>query len=246
MLDEQPRTSLLDAAQHRYARRQRRSGHCWACTSTAVRRSALKSIGRRIEDRGGGLALVDGRPRLVEGLAMPNERSGIRPDFLQLDDDVDRNRSVCSTAFGLTRNDLGDATRVDAAVRQMASRLPTYITLKDVKKRWGHAQEDVFPVAQFEKLWGDMTTLARGRLQFLRHANATRPTAQGPGPTGSLETRRQRRLHRIALQVVVASSRAGRLGTSRACIPRNQLSSSAIRFSSDSIRSLTASNRASS
>ncbi len=37
--------------------------------------------------------------------------------------------------------------------------MPTYVTLKDVKKRWGHAQEDVFPVAQFEKLWGDMTTL---------------------------------------------------------------------------------------
>lgn len=37
--------------------------------------------------------------------------------------------------------------------------MATYITLKDVKKRWGHAQEDVFPVAQFEKLWGDMTAL---------------------------------------------------------------------------------------
>ena len=37
--------------------------------------------------------------------------------------------------------------------------MPTYITLKDVKKRWGHGQEDVFPVAQFEKLWGDMTGL---------------------------------------------------------------------------------------
>ena len=35
--------------------------------------------------------------------------------------------------------------------------MPTYITLKDVKKRWGHGQEDIFPVAQFEKLWGDMT-----------------------------------------------------------------------------------------
>jgi hypothetical protein len=32
--------------------------------------------------------------------------------------------------------------------------------LKDVKKRWGQGQEDVFPVAQFEKLWGDMTALA--------------------------------------------------------------------------------------
>ena len=37
--------------------------------------------------------------------------------------------------------------------------MPTYVTLKDVKKRWGHGQEDVFPVCQFEKLWGDMTAL---------------------------------------------------------------------------------------
>ena len=41
----------------------------------------------------------------------------------------------------------------------MAARMPTYITLKDVKKRWGKGQEDIFPVAQFEKLWGDMTAL---------------------------------------------------------------------------------------
>lgn len=42
----------------------------------------------------------------------------------------------------------------------MANRMPTYITLKDVKKRWGHGQEDVYPVAQYEKLWCDMTALA--------------------------------------------------------------------------------------
>ncbi len=35
------------------------------------------------------------------------------------------------------------------AVRAMAARMPTYITLKDVKKRWGKGQEDVLPVAQF-------------------------------------------------------------------------------------------------
>ena len=61
--------------------------------------------------------------------------------------------------FGLTRADLGDAEVVAAAVRALAARMPTYITLKDVKKRWGHGQEDVFPVSQFEKLWGDMTAL---------------------------------------------------------------------------------------
>ncbi len=119
---------------------------------------SFETIGRRMEDRGGGLALVDGRPRLVEGLAMPNEHAEFGLTFynsmttwIEIDGLL--------AAFGLTRNDLADDSHVDTAVRQMASRLPTYITLKDVKKRWGHAQEDVFPVTQFEKLWGDMSSL---------------------------------------------------------------------------------------
>ncbi len=37
--------------------------------------------------------------------------------------------------------------------------MPTCVTIKDVKRRWGHGQEDVFPVAQLEKLWGDLTSL---------------------------------------------------------------------------------------
>jgi hypothetical protein len=41
----------------------------------------------------------------------------------------------------------------------MAAKMPTYITIKEVKKRWGHGQEDVMPVTQFEKLWVDMTGL---------------------------------------------------------------------------------------
>ena len=45
--------------------------------------------------------------------------------------------------------------------------MPTYITLKEVKKRWGRGQEDVFPVSQFEKLWGDMTALSDVGCQFL-------------------------------------------------------------------------------
>src|SRR5215471_4822231 len=63
------------------------------------------------------------------------------------------------TVFGLSHGDLADETKVTAAIRTLAARMPTYITLKDVKKRWGHGQEDVFPVAQFEKLWVDMTGL---------------------------------------------------------------------------------------
>ncbi len=54
-----------------------------------------------------------------------------------------------------------------AAVRTLAARMPTYVTLKDVKKRWGNGQEDIFPVLQWEKLWGDMTTLPEANTLFL-------------------------------------------------------------------------------
>ena len=127
---------------------------------------SFEVISRRIEDRGGGLALVDGRPRLVEGLAMPDDRIEFGLSFynsmttwISIDGLLD--------AFGLSRKDLGDDVKVDASVRRMASRLPTYITLKDVKKRWGHAQEDVFPVCQFEKLWGDMTAIPEITSSFI-------------------------------------------------------------------------------
>jgi hypothetical protein len=123
-------------------------------------RAALTTevIDRHIEDRGGGLARVDGRTRLIEGLAFPSEEleSSIR-FYNSATYWIDINRLLA--LFGLTRNDLSDAGRVDEAVRVVAARMPTYITLKDVKKRWGKGQEDIFPVTQFEKLWGDMTAL---------------------------------------------------------------------------------------
>jgi len=65
------------------------------------------------------------------------------------------------------RFDLPNSGKVNDAVRGVAARMPTYITLKDVKKRWGKGQEDVFPVAQFEKLWGDMTALAEFACRFV-------------------------------------------------------------------------------
>ena len=123
-------------------------------------------IPRRLEDRGGGLARVAGKPRLVEGLAMPSEEAEFELSYYNSMTtwiDVDQLLAV----FGLSRESLGNRATVDAAVRRMAKRLPTYVTLKDVKKRWGHGQEDVFPVAQFEKLWGDMTALPEVDCAFL-------------------------------------------------------------------------------
>jgi hypothetical protein len=123
-------------------------------------------IPRRIEDRGGGLARVNGQPRLVEGLAMPREEDEFRLRFyntLSTWIDVDRLLGL----FGLTRSDLGNEAKVAAAVRAVAAKVPTYVTLKDVKKRWGHGQEDVLPVAQFEKLWGDMTAIPEVDCRFV-------------------------------------------------------------------------------
>ncbi len=131
-------------------------------------------ITRRIDDRGGGLARVDGQVRLVEGLALPREEIEFALSYyntgtswVQID--------ALLAVFGLTRLDLHDSSRVAAAVRSVAARMPTYITLKEVKKRWGKGQEDIFPIAQFEKLWGDMTALSELDCRFVL---APRPRGQ--------------------------------------------------------------------
>ena len=118
----------------------------------------VEVINRRLDDRGGGLARTDGRLRLIEGLALPREEYEFKLSYYNSATywiDLDK----VLAAFGLTRSDLDDLDKVTAAVRALAARMPTYITLKNVKKRWGKGQEDVYPTLQFEKLWGDMTTL---------------------------------------------------------------------------------------
>lgn len=115
-------------------------------------------IERFVDDRGGGLARVDGRLRLVEGLALPSDEIEFDLSYYNTGTmwmDLDR----LLAAFGLTRDDLHSPGRVDEAVWRLAARMPTYVTIKEVKKRWGKGQEDVYPVTQFEKLWGDMNAL---------------------------------------------------------------------------------------
>jgi hypothetical protein len=123
-------------------------------------------VARHLEDRGGGLARVDGRVRLAEGLALPSEEIETALSYYNSATywiDVDQ----LLRAFHLNRADLTNTDKVNEAVRNVAARMPTYITLKDVKKRWGKGQEDVFPVAQFEKLWGDMTALPDFECRFV-------------------------------------------------------------------------------
>ena len=128
---------------------------------------SFEVIARRIDDRGGGLARVGGRLRLLEGLAQPREDTEFSLRYYNtLTTWV--NLDGLLRAFQLSRGDLrDDPAKVAAAVRAMAARVPTYVTIKDVKRRWGHGQEDVFPVVQFEKLWGDLTSLTDLPCAFL-------------------------------------------------------------------------------
>ncbi len=107
-------------------------------------------IRRHADDRGGGLARVNGALRIVEGLALPREELEFEMQFYSTNTtwiDVDR----LLAALGLTRAQVlaGD---VDAALAAFAARVPTYVTLKDVRRHWGNGQTDTLPVSQHEAL----------------------------------------------------------------------------------------------
>ena len=127
---------------------------------------SFEMITRRIEDRGGGLTRVDGRVRILEGLAMPREEDEFVLSYYNtLTTWIDIRKLLA--LFDLTAEDLNDAEVTASAIRNLAARMPTYVTLKEVKKRWGQGQEDVFPVAQFEKLWGDMSSLPGAECRYI-------------------------------------------------------------------------------
>ena len=127
---------------------------------------SFEVIGRRIEDHGGGLARINGKARLIESLAIPREEDEFKLTYYNsMTTWIDIDRLL--HAFELNREDLRNTSQVTDAVRRMSLRMPTYITLKDVKKRWGHGQEDIFPVAQFEKLWSDMTAVSEIPCRFV-------------------------------------------------------------------------------
>lgn len=117
-------------------------------------------IPRHVDDRGGGLARINGKIRLLEGLAQPHDDDELSLSYyntLTTWINIDKLLSL----FGLQRNNIDkiDDKDITEAVRRIARRMPSYVTVKEVKYRWGHGQEDIYPVAQIEKLWGHMSAL---------------------------------------------------------------------------------------
>lgn len=87
-------------------------------------------------------------------MALPREEDGLKSSYYNsLTTWIDIDGLL--TQFGLDRNDIlqGADKKIRDAVHQFSRQLPTYVTIKDVKKRWGNGQEDVHPVAQYEKVW---------------------------------------------------------------------------------------------
>jgi len=107
----------------------------------------VELITRKLDDRGGGLAKINGQIRLVEGLALPDEKIEFNLSYYNSNTfwiDIDKLLAV----FGLNRNDLVDTEKVKTAVYKMASRMPTYVTIKEVKKRWGECSQNEGPATQ--------------------------------------------------------------------------------------------------
>ncbi len=140
-----------------------------SCNSTIT----FEVTPRRIEDSGGGLAKVNGRLRLIEGLAMPHEKDEYKlsyyntlTNWITID--------ALLQYFGLNRNTLAEAANdpvrhleIINSIHKVEKKIGTYVTIKNVKQVWGSGQEDIYPVAQFEKLWGDMSGLDDLKVGFV-------------------------------------------------------------------------------
>jgi hypothetical protein len=120
---------------------------------------------RRIEDRGGGLAKVNNHVQLVEGLALPAHEDEFKLSYFNTLTNWITIDALLEY-FGLSRDLIVDAEdrpdlrgKIIDSIRGIEKKMPTYVTIKNVKYLWGSGQEDVHPVAQFEKLWGDMSGL---------------------------------------------------------------------------------------
>jgi hypothetical protein len=120
---------------------------------------------RRIEDRGGGLAKINGHIRLVEGLALPDKAYELMLSYYNSLTNWITIDSLLEY-FGIDRDtvlraedDQSCGEEIADAIKRVERKMPVYVTIKKVKNIWGDGQEDIHPVAQFERLWGDMTSL---------------------------------------------------------------------------------------
>jgi len=160
-----------DGAQHRHARRECGPGFVRLCTSNSgaapqPSKSSLASLkiaggvdlGTRGRDAEAGRKAWRCLPKKWKRGPVLLQQAATACDFTCDGTAGKRSARRCQ--------DLGDSAKVADRVRAVAARMPTYSTLKDVKKRWGQRTEDVSPGGAILKSLGRHDGLAQIGCRF--------------------------------------------------------------------------------
>ena len=146
-------------------------------------------ITRRLEDRGGGLARVNGQVRLVEGLAMPREEDEFAPALLQFQHLLDPHRPAAGRLRpdprrpgrrGKRRRRRPRPGRADADLHHHQGRQETL----------GPRPGRRLPRQPVRETVGGHDGAAGSEDALCRRAAPARPATQGPGPARRLAARR--------------------------------------------------------
>ncbi len=146
-------------------------------------------IARQLEDRGGGLARIDGRVRLVEGLALPDETIESRLSLLQQRHLLDRYRAAAGRIWaaasrpgqqGQGRGRRAESGRPHAILYHAEGR----------EEAVGQRAGGYFPCGAVRKAVGRHDGAAGTGLPVRRGAEDARAAAQGTGAVGRLAARR--------------------------------------------------------
>ena len=162
---------------------------CSVCTSRLGGCLTFEVITRRIEDRGGGLASVNGQTRIVEGLAMPREEDEFDLSYYNSNTcwiDVEK----LLAAFQLTRADLTDEAKVTEAVRTFGVEIADLRHAQGREKALGPRTGGHFPGGPIRKAVGRHDRAPGNQLPIHRRAAFARAATQGSIPPGRLAARR--------------------------------------------------------
>ena len=177
-----------------------RPGAARACTSSAGACLTFEVIARRIDDRGGGLARVDGRaaPARGAGACRARTTSSSSRYYNSLTTWVDIDQLLA--AFALGRADLGDAGARGRGGPRAGGAHADLCHAQGREEALGPRPGRRLPGRQFEKLWGDMTALREIDCGFLScRARAGSSSRIRPSSTAGCAMARRRRSRGCAI-----------------------------------------------
>lgn len=124
-------------------------------------------------DRGGFLARVDGRNRIVEAGALPRVEDEVLFTFYNsLTTWINIDKFLSSLWLSReeiirSTEDSDIAARVEASLFKVEQQIPVYVTLKNTEYFYCRGQSELAPVVQCERLWGDITGIPSLATSFI-------------------------------------------------------------------------------